>query len=125
MSPQIKDILTACIPARFRGSRSFAIQGPVKLIEDCDSKLSNVFYLDIDCPFSSAELLEYFLSFESTVRYFKKHRINRDKDQVDLGSFVVSALILQLFLHLLLTRIFWRSISVLRVLNHLIFLLMR
>lgn len=87
MSPQIKDILTACIPARFRGSRSFAIQGPVKLIEDCDSKLSNVFYLDIDCPFSSAELLEYFLSFESTVRYFKKHRINRDKDQVDLGSF--------------------------------------
>lgn len=87
MSPQIKDILTACIPIKYKDSRSFAIQGPVKLIENCDSKLSNVFYLDTDCPFASTDLLEYFSSFEHTVRSYKKHRINRNKDQVDLGSF--------------------------------------
>ncbi|MEC4295664.1 retron St85 family effector protein [Adlercreutzia shanghongiae] len=87
MSTPIREIMTACVPGRYRDEKSFVIQGPIRQIEQNQTEMSRVIYLDTDCPFASAGLLEYFSSFEKRVDAAAKRKMNRDSDAVDFGTF--------------------------------------
>lgn len=87
MADATREIMTACIPFRYEGNSSFIVQGPVRHIEQCNSLLSSIIYLDTTCPFSSIELERYFDSLLENVARQHKREINRNKASVSLGSF--------------------------------------
>lgn len=87
MSPSIRKIMTACVPLKNRDDLSFIIQGPIKHLEACSAPLSNVFYIDMDCPFSSIDLSNYLLGLEAKVRKYRRREINRKSIGVNIGSF--------------------------------------
>lgn len=87
MSDPIREIMTVCVPAKYRGEKSFAVQGPVRHVEQNETEMSKVIYLDVDCPFASVDLLRYFDSLEGRIDAAAKRKINRDPDVVDFGAF--------------------------------------
>lgn len=87
MSQPIREIMTACVPLKNKDDLSFIIQGPIRHLEACRSSLSNVFYIDIECPFNSIELSEYLFDLEAKVRINRRRKVNKDSTSVNLGSF--------------------------------------
>lgn len=87
MSQPIREIMTACVPLRHKDNSSFIVQGPIRHLEASKSPLSNVFYLDIDCPLNSIELTDYLGSLETTVKKNRRRQINFEQANVNIGSF--------------------------------------
>ena len=103
--PHASAITAVAVDKKHRGEHSYILDGPVKHIEQGRQPLNQVFYVDLENPFSSASFTKYISDLRANVRESltrsqtkDRKKFNTKESEIMAGSLVHELLdILQLF----------------------------
>lgn len=103
--PHASAITAVAVDKKHRGEHSYILDGPVKHIEQGRQPLNQVFYVDLENPFSSASFTKFISDLRANVRESltrsqtkDRKKFNTKESEIMAGSLVHELLdILQLF----------------------------
>lgn len=92
--PHSVSITAVIVDRKYKKSNSFLMKGPVRVIDESDAPLSQVFYSNLDCPMADCRFASFIHNIRQEVRasdlYFKnkgRKSINLDANDIKVGSF--------------------------------------
>ena len=88
--PSSLSLTSAVIQKEHRGDDSFLINGPVRMIGECEAPLSKVFYSKKDCPMENPVFVNYVINIRSLVAKNESVYRNRGRKTINTGSPVLA-----------------------------------
>lgn len=84
--PHSVSITSVVVDQKYKGSNSFLLNGPVKVVESCNARLARVFYSDLNCPLMNKEFEETLLNIRSLVKENEKFHLNERRKRITRRS---------------------------------------
>lgn len=92
--PSSVSITSVVVDKKYRGSHSFLMNGPVRVIDECDAPLSKVFFSNLNCPMENGDFTATLHSIRECVKQNEefssnedRKKLNSDATKVRVGSF--------------------------------------
>lgn len=87
--PHIRSILTVAVDRRHSSSKSFLVEGPVRVVAEADYPLNRVFPVDLNCPMKSPEFSSFVNNIRSSVKESDQKGFNRSRKKLNGDSGIV------------------------------------